>query len=70
MEQDDFLRMEDEAAQRWEDSIVHECPNCDAQMISMASTSFGNYKHCPKCKKNYTPKNQSYGYEFQEMSKV
>ena len=56
MEQDDFLRTEDDPIRKWEDSIVHECLNCGAQMTPMASTRYGNYKHCPKCKKNYNYK--------------
>lgn len=60
MEQDDFLRMEDEATQRWEDSIVNACPNCDAQMTILTNTCCYDYMFCPDCQKKYKRKKQTY----------
>jgi uncharacterized CHY-type Zn-finger protein len=53
MDLDDMLALEDEAAQRWEDSMINKCPNCGEQMIDKHSVIYSNYKHCPFCKKNF-----------------
>jgi tRNA(Ile2) C34 agmatinyltransferase TiaS len=54
MDLDDFLNMEDESAQRWEDSLTeHHCPKCKSIMIELQSKKHGTYYRCQKCKKNF-----------------
>lgn len=54
MDLDDFLAMEDESAQRWEDQIKqHSCPKCGAIMEEKQSQQYGKYYKCNKCAKNY-----------------
>ena len=54
MDLDDILKMEDESAQRWEDSMrEHYCPKCDSIMEEKQSRQYGKYYRCNKCAKNY-----------------
>jgi ssDNA-binding Zn-finger/Zn-ribbon topoisomerase 1 len=54
MDLDDFLAMEDESAQRFEDYMKeHHCPKCDSVMEEKHSRKYGKYYRCNKCVKNY-----------------